>query len=68
MASNQNNLIVIPGGMLKSHSVKISARHLRQIEQFCRKTGWTAEEAVKAAITLWYDTEALIEEQKAGCA
>ena len=65
MASAQNNLIVIPGGMLKSHSVKLSARQHRQIERFCRNTGWTAEEAVKDALKYWFESWGAMWEQRA---
>ena len=67
MASVKNNLIhfpVILGGRSKSHSVKVSARQYRQIERFCNRTDWTADEVMSDAVDLWLEIVVPAEEQR----
>lgn len=65
MASAQNNLIVMPGGMLNTPKIKISAAQDRRIQRFCRKSGWTEEETLKRALSNFMHDEAPIWEQNA---
>ena len=64
MATAQNNLIVIPGGMLKCRAIKVSAAQHRRIKRFCKSSGWTEQQAIGRMLNNFMNDEAPIWEQK----
>ena len=67
MANVQNNLIVIPGGLIKSHSIKVSATQHRRVQQFCKESGWTVEQAFRQMLNNFMTDEAPVWIEVAGC-
>jgi hypothetical protein len=65
MAIAQNTLIVLPGGIMKSPSIKIPVAQYRRISRFCKNSGWTVGEALERAVSNFLNDEASVCEEDA---